>query len=124
MSAFTRQHHHHPCSLYSHFSETLSGIATIRAYGEEQRFFNENRNWVNIENRTYWMTVTNQVSLAENSHWIGADCELAVARYSDRLTRDAVDPCRRHTHRCHTLQRLACADRCRPLIHPLRSNVL
>ena len=50
-------------SLYSHFSETLSGISTIRAYGEEDRFFNENRDRVNIENRAYWMTVTNQVSL-------------------------------------------------------------
>jgi ABC-type multidrug transport system fused ATPase/permease subunit len=50
-------------SLYSHFSETLSGIATIRAYGEEDRFLNENRDRVNIENRAYWMTVTNQVSL-------------------------------------------------------------
>ena len=50
-------------SLYSHFSETLSGISTIRAYGEEDRFFNENRDRVSIENRAYWMTVTNQVSL-------------------------------------------------------------
>ena len=51
-------------SLYSHFSETLSGIATIRAYGEEDRFYKENRDLVNIENRAYWMTVTNQVNPA------------------------------------------------------------
>src|SRR5260370_2466634 len=50
-------------SLYSHFSETLSGISTIRAYGEEYRFFTENQQQLNIENRAYWMTVTNQVSL-------------------------------------------------------------
>ena len=50
-------------SLYSHFSETLSGIATIRAYGEGERFLNENRDRVNIENRAYWMVVTIQVSL-------------------------------------------------------------
>jgi ABC-type multidrug transport system fused ATPase/permease subunit len=48
-------------SLYSHFSESLSGIATIRAYKEEDRFLKENRNWVDVENRAYWLTVTNQV---------------------------------------------------------------
>ncbi|KAH9031752.1 ABC transporter [Lactarius pseudohatsudake] len=56
-------------SLYSHFSETLSGIATIRAYGEEVRFFNENRDRVNIGNRAYWMTVTNQ-------RWLGIRLDL------------------------------------------------
>ncbi|KAH9063931.1 ABC transporter [Lactarius vividus] len=56
-------------SLYSHFSETLSGIATIRAYGEEDRFLNENRDRVNIENRAYWMTVTNQ-------RWLGIRLDL------------------------------------------------
>jgi len=39
----------------------LSGIATIRAYKEEDRFLKENRNWVDVENRAYWLTVTNQV---------------------------------------------------------------
>ena len=48
-------------SLYSHFSESLSGIATIRAYREEDRFLKENRNWADIENRAYWLTITNQV---------------------------------------------------------------
>jgi len=48
-------------SLYSHFSESLSGIATIRAYREEGRFLKENRDWVDIENRAYWLTVANQV---------------------------------------------------------------
>ncbi|KAH9173294.1 putative ATP-binding cassette transporter protein YOR1 [Lactarius sanguifluus] len=43
-------------SLYSHFSETLEGITTIRAYGEEDRYFNENRD--------RWMTVTSQ-------RWLG-----------------------------------------------------
>ncbi|KAN0113413.1 ABC transporter [Russula decolorans] len=51
-------------SLYSHFSESLSGIATIRAYREEGRFLKENRDWVDIENRAYWLTVANQ-------RWLG-----------------------------------------------------
>jgi ABC-type multidrug transport system fused ATPase/permease subunit len=38
-------------SLYSHFSESLSGLATIRAYGESDRFRLENEERVDIENR-------------------------------------------------------------------------
>ncbi|KAI9467371.1 ABC transporter [Lactarius psammicola] len=66
-------------SLYSHFSETLSGIATIRAYGEEDRFLNENRDRVNIENRAYWMTVTNQRWLGIRLDFLGTLLTLFVA---------------------------------------------
>ena len=38
-------------SLYSHFSESLSGLATIRAYGETERFRVDNEKRVDIENR-------------------------------------------------------------------------
>ena len=47
--------------LYSHFSESLSGLATIRAYGEVERFCTDNENRVDIENRAYWLTVANRV---------------------------------------------------------------
>lgn len=56
-------------SLYSHFSESLSGLATIRAYGETDRFLDENRKRVDIENRAYWLTVTNQ-------RWLGIRLDL------------------------------------------------
>ncbi|EIN04040.1 hypothetical protein PUNSTDRAFT_55872 [Punctularia strigosozonata HHB-11173 SS5] len=51
-------------SLYSHFSESLSGLATIRAYNETDRFIKENKERMDIENRAYWLTVTNQ-------RWLG-----------------------------------------------------
>ncbi|CAE6472878.1 unnamed protein product [Rhizoctonia solani] len=51
-------------SLYGHFSESLSGLATIRAYDEVGRFKEENRRRMDIENRAYWLTVTNQ-------RWLG-----------------------------------------------------
>ena len=47
---------------YSHFSESLSGLATIWAYGEVERFCADNKKRVDIENRAYWLTVANQVS--------------------------------------------------------------
>ncbi|KZT07645.1 P-loop containing nucleoside triphosphate hydrolase protein [Laetiporus sulphureus 93-53] len=56
-------------SLYSHFSESLSGLATIRAYGETKRFLAENRDRVDIENRAYWLTITNQ-------RWLGIRLDL------------------------------------------------
>ncbi|KAI0303610.1 ABC transporter [Multifurca ochricompacta] len=66
-------------SLYSHFSETLSGIATIRAYKAEDRFFKENRDRVNIENRAYWMTITNQRWLGIRLDFLGTLLTLSVA---------------------------------------------
>ncbi|VDB90127.1 unnamed protein product [Peniophora sp. CBMAI 1063] len=51
-------------SVYAHFSESISGIGTIRAYGEENRFCAENSKRMDVENRAYWMTVTNQRWLA------------------------------------------------------------
>ena len=47
--------------LYSYFSESLSGLATIRAYGEVERFCRDNENRTDIENRAYWLTVANRV---------------------------------------------------------------
>ncbi|KAH9972120.1 ABC transporter [Lactifluus volemus] len=66
-------------SLYSHFSESLSGIATIRAYKEQDRFLKENRNRVDIENRAYWMTCTNQRWLGIRLDFLGILLTLTVA---------------------------------------------
>ena len=38
-------------SLYAHFSESLAGLSTIRAYGETGRFRKENEDQVNVQNR-------------------------------------------------------------------------
>ncbi|KAI6039823.1 ABC transporter [Pisolithus marmoratus] len=66
-------------SLYAHFSETLSGLTTIRAYGEVDRFKNENHKLVDIENRAYWLTVTNQRWLGIRLDLLGAALTFAVA---------------------------------------------
>jgi ABC-type multidrug transport system fused ATPase/permease subunit len=66
-------------SLYSHFSESLSGLATIRAYGEIDRFEKENETRVNVENRAYWLTVTNQRWLGIRLDFLGTLLTFAVA---------------------------------------------
>ena len=39
--------------LYQQFGETLSGIVTIRAYGDERRFIRDNQNRVDTHNRPF-----------------------------------------------------------------------
>ncbi|KIL64510.1 hypothetical protein M378DRAFT_163292 [Amanita muscaria Koide BX008] len=58
--------------LYSHFSESLSGLSTIRAYGETERFQKENQTRMDVENRAYWLTVTNQRWLGVRVDFMGA----------------------------------------------------
>ncbi|OJA08425.1 hypothetical protein AZE42_08305 [Rhizopogon vesiculosus] len=66
-------------SLYSHFSESLSGLTTIRAYGELDRFLAENVELVDVENRAYWLTVVNQRWLGMRLDFLGVLLTLAVA---------------------------------------------
>lgn len=65
--------------LYSHFSESLSGLATIRAYGESRRFILENQSRVDVENRAYWLTVTNQRWLGIRLDFLGGMLTFIVA---------------------------------------------
>ncbi|XP_006459320.1 hypothetical protein AGABI2DRAFT_66472, partial [Agaricus bisporus var. bisporus H97] len=69
-------------SLYSHFSESLSGLATIRAYGEVERFQAENVKRLDIENRAYWLTVTNQRWLGIRLDFLGALLTFTVGMLS------------------------------------------
>ncbi|KAG6381932.1 ABC transporter [Boletus reticuloceps] len=66
-------------SLYAHFSESLSGLTTISAYGETDRFRKENIELVDIENRAYWLTIASQRWLAMRLDLLGAILTLAVA---------------------------------------------
>ena len=55
-------------SLYSHFSESLSGLGTIRAYGEKDRFRKDNQKYIDIENRAHILTTINQRFLGVYFH--------------------------------------------------------
>ncbi|GAA6028671.1 hypothetical protein JCM8097_007340 [Rhodosporidiobolus ruineniae] len=50
--------------LYAAFGETLSGMSTIRAFGEQERFLEQNERLIDIENRAYFLTIVNQRWLA------------------------------------------------------------
>ncbi|GJJ09853.1 hypothetical protein Clacol_004077 [Clathrus columnatus] len=65
--------------MYSHFSESLSGMATIRAYGESERFLKENEVKIDIENRAYWLTVANQRWLGIRLDFLGILLTFTVA---------------------------------------------
>lgn len=66
-------------SLYSHFSETLSGLATVRAYQETPRFKADHMRHVDIENRAYFFTICNQRFLGVRLDALGALLVLITA---------------------------------------------
>lgn len=65
-------------TLYSHFAESLSGLTTIRAYRESDRFLHDNYDRVDLENRAYFCTVVNQRWLGLRLDFLGSVCVLVV----------------------------------------------
>lgn len=65
--------------LYAHFSESLSGLATIRAYGETERFIRDNAYYMDLEDRAYLLTSSNQRWLAVRLDFLGALLVFIVA---------------------------------------------
>ncbi|KAG2105828.1 ABC protein [Suillus discolor] len=65
--------------LYAHFSETLTGLPTIRSYGEMKRFIAANRYYVDLEDRALFLVVTNQRWLAIRLDIMGAILVFTVA---------------------------------------------
>ncbi|CAE6454286.1 unnamed protein product [Rhizoctonia solani] len=58
--------------LYSHFSESLTGLATIRAYGEVNHFLKDNAYYIDLENRALFLTCANQRWLAIRLDFLGS----------------------------------------------------
>ncbi|BGO90746.1 hypothetical protein NBRC10512v2_002998 [Rhodotorula toruloides] len=78
-------------SLYAHFSETLSGMATVRAYGEQEKFLKQNEAYIDLENRAYMLTVVNQRWLGLRLDFFGSCLTFAVAMFSVG-TRTSISP--------------------------------
>ncbi|KAF8509514.1 ABC protein [Hysterangium stoloniferum] len=58
--------------LYSHFSESLGGLPTIRAYGEIPRYLADNEYYIDLENRALYPIITNQRWLNVRLGFLGA----------------------------------------------------
>lgn len=65
--------------LYSHFSESLSGVAVIRAFGETERFIEINAKMMTTENRAYYLTIVNQRWLGLRLDFLGTILTFVVA---------------------------------------------
>ncbi|KAK4055619.1 hypothetical protein OIV83_000165 [Microbotryomycetes sp. JL201] len=78
-------------SLYAHFGESLSGLATIRAYGESDKFLKKNEYYINIENRAYFLTVVNQRWLGFRLDLFGSILTFVVAIFGVG-TRHSISP--------------------------------
>jgi ABC-type multidrug transport system fused ATPase/permease subunit len=61
--------------LFQAFGETLSGVVTIRAYGDESRFLQENHNRVNTHNRPF-------IYLWATNRWLAFRIDIAGALVS------------------------------------------
>ncbi|KAH8915903.1 ABC transporter [Atractiella rhizophila] len=79
-------------SLYAHFSESLSGMATIQAYGETSRFIALNEHWMDMENRAYYLTICNQRWLGIRLDFLGALLTISVALLAVGLSKGTVSP--------------------------------
>lgn len=78
----------HRSPLYQQFGETLSGMTTIRAYGDERRFVRENLAKINTQNRPFiylwaanrWLAFRVDVVGALVAFFAGAFVVLSVGR--------------------------------------------
>jgi ABC-type multidrug transport system fused ATPase/permease subunit len=78
----------HRSPLYQQFGETLSGMTTIRAYGDERRFIRENLTKINVQHRPFiylwaanrWLAFRVDVVGALVAFFSGAFVVLSVGR--------------------------------------------
>ncbi|KAJ7872414.1 ABC protein [Mycena leptocephala] len=68
--------------LYAHLSESLTGLPTIRSYGEIERFMGDNIYYIDLENRALFLTVTNQRWLAVRLDALGSILVFLVAIFA------------------------------------------
>ena len=65
--------------VYNNFNETLSGMATIKAYHAVTRFLNKNNYLIDKMNEAYYVTIANQRWLAIHMDFIAALFALLIA---------------------------------------------
>ncbi|KAF8317717.1 ABC protein [Clavulina sp. PMI_390] len=68
--------------LYAHFAESLSGVATIRAYNVSARFLKDNGRYIDRENAALYLFTATQRWMSIRLDFLGALLTLSVALVS------------------------------------------
>jgi len=68
--------------LYSAYAESLTGISTVRAYGEEGRFIRKTEHGLDVENRAYYMVIAIQQWLSTRLDLLGNILVLGIALFA------------------------------------------
>ena len=69
-------------ALYASYSETLTGLATVRAYKSQRRFVRQAENGMDMENRAYYMTIAIQRWLSVRLDFFGNMLILGIAMFA------------------------------------------
>ena len=77
--------------VYAHFGESLNGLTTIRAYGMQEAFSRINEDFVDVMNRAYFLTITNQRWLGVRLDFVG-DALLFIVAMLVVTSRFSVSP--------------------------------
>ncbi|OBZ78499.1 Canalicular multispecific organic anion transporter 1 [Grifola frondosa] len=78
-------------ALYASYSESLTGLSTVRAYGEQDRFINKSDYGLDLENRAYYMTIAIQRWLGVRLDILGNILILGIVLFAAGF-RDTVNP--------------------------------
>ncbi|KAJ7728028.1 multidrug resistance-associated ABC transporter [Mycena olivaceomarginata] len=80
-------------ALYASYTETLTGLATIRAYREQEPAIKSAEHGLDLENRAYFMTITLQLWLALRLDFFGNILIFGIALFAAGF-RNTVNPSR------------------------------
>ncbi|KAI0087237.1 multidrug resistance-associated ABC transporter [Irpex rosettiformis] len=78
-------------TLYGSYSETLTGLSTVRAYREQTRFVETADHGLDLENRAYYITIAIQRWLSVRLDFLGNLLILGIALFSAGF-RKSVNP--------------------------------
>ncbi|KAH9849408.1 multidrug resistance-associated ABC transporter [Lenzites betulinus] len=78
-------------ALYSAYSETLTGLSTVRAYRSQDRFIRKSEEGLDLENRAYYMTIAIQRWLGVRLDILGNMLILGICLFAAGF-RNTVDP--------------------------------
>ncbi|KAI0929440.1 hypothetical protein AcV7_005292 [Taiwanofungus camphoratus] len=69
-------------ALYAAYSESLTGLSTVRAYAQQGRFVKRSEQGLDLENRAYYMTIAIQQWLATRLDLLGNVLVLGIALFA------------------------------------------